>query len=58
MVYGLVFMCFCMVWKVKSGLGRQFPGFKPSAALSCYDLDEIWDGLEGEKLVWTTVSRF
>ena len=37
---------------------RQFHGFKPSAALLCYDLDEIWDALAGQKLVWTTVSRF
>ena len=51
-------ICVCMVWKVKSGLGRQFYCFKQSAALAGYDLDEIWDGLEGEKLVWTTVSRF
>ena len=37
---------------------RQFHGFQPSRALLCYDLDDIWDALEGQKLVWTTVSRF
>ena len=51
---------------------RQFHGFKPSAALLCYDLDEIWDAfaglwsgfdescddLEGKELILTTVSRF
>ena len=37
---------------------RQFHCFKPSGALLCYDLDEIWDALEGLKLVWTTVSLF
>ena len=56
--YGLVLIRVVMVLKAKSFFGRQFHGFKPSEALSCHDVDEIWDALEGQKLVRTTVSRF
>ena len=41
--YGLVLMRVVMILKAKSFFGRQVHCFKPSEALLCHDVDEIWD---------------
>ena len=44
--YGLVLMRVVMLLEGKElDFGRQFHGFKPSEALLCHDVDEIWDAL-------------